>query len=127
VTERVEQRQQAEELARRLEAASHAAGIGLWTTRSIRRDRLERADLRHLRPLRPPAVPELLEWLGECVHPDDRERVAGNPCLPGAVHRRQEIEFRILRRDGSVRWVVMRADARQRLGASAAPRRGDAT
>ena len=32
VTERVEQRQQAEELARRLEAASHAAGIGMWTT-----------------------------------------------------------------------------------------------
>jgi PAS domain-containing protein len=36
VTERVEQRRQAEELARRLEAASRAAGIGLWTTRSIR-------------------------------------------------------------------------------------------
>ena len=32
VTEQVEQRRQAEELARRLEAASRAAGIGLWTT-----------------------------------------------------------------------------------------------
>ncbi|MCE9659233.1 MAG: PAS domain-containing protein [Burkholderiales bacterium] len=113
VTERVEQRQQAEELARRLEAASAAAGIGLWTT-AVDPDEsdwnaqtfaiFDRFD--------PPRVPSYSEWLRESVHPEDRERVARETHAyltqkPG----RHEIEFRIVRRDGGVRWVVMRADS----------------
>ncbi len=113
VTERVEQRQQAEELARRLEAASHAAGIGLWTTAIDPPETDWNAQTFAIFDrFPPPRVPSLSEWLRECVHADDRERVAqGDPSLPGAVRPGgSEIEFRILRRDGSVRWVVMRAD-----------------
>jgi signal transduction histidine kinase/ActR/RegA family two-component response regulator len=112
VTERVEQRQQAEELARRLEAASRAAGIGLWTTAidPPQTDWNEQTFAIFDR-FAPPRVPALPEWLSECVHADDRERVGKEIraylTQPGG---RQEIEFRILRRDGSIRWVVMRAD-----------------
>ncbi len=113
VTERVEQRQQAEELARRLEAASRAAGIGLWTT-AVDPDEsdwnaqtfaiFDRFD--------PPRVPSYSEWLRESVHRDDRDRVAREThAYLTQKPRRHEIEFRIVRRDGSVRWVVMRADA----------------
>ena len=59
----------------------------------------------------PPRVPTLPAWLGECVHADDRERVGREiRAYLAQPTGRQEIEFRILRRDGSIRWVVMRAD-----------------
>ena len=126
VTERVEQRQQAEELARRLEAASHAAGIGLWTTAidPPQTDWNEQTFAIFDR-FAPPRVPNLSEWLSECVHPDDRERVGREiRAYMAQSAGRQEIEFRILRRDGSVRWVVMRADTDTRRRAAAHPRRG---
>jgi len=112
VTERVEQRQQAEELARRLEAASHAAGIGLWTTAMNPPETDWNAQTFAIFDrFPPPRVPNLPEWLGECVHADDRERVGKEiRAYLAESTGRQEIEFRILRRDGSVRWVVMRAD-----------------
>ena len=89
VTERVEQRQQAEELARRLEAASHAAGIGLWTTAIDPPETDWNAQTFAIFDrFAPPRVPGLSEWLSECVHPDDRERVGErDPCLPDAVRR----------------------------------------
>jgi PAS domain-containing protein len=119
VTERVEQRHQAEELSRRLEAASRAAGIGLWTTAIDPPESdwnaqtfaiFDRFD--------PPRVPSYSEWLRQCVHADDRDRVARETHAyltqkPG----RHEIEFRTVRRDGSVRWVVMRADSDTASGA----------
>ncbi|MEO5882189.1 MAG: PAS domain-containing protein, partial [Caldimonas sp.] len=112
VTERVEQRQQAEELARRLEAASSAAGIGLWTTATDPPETDWNAQTFAIFDrFPPPRVPTFSEWLRECVHPDDRERVANDTLgYMTQAAGRQEIEFRILRRDGSVRWVVMRAD-----------------
>jgi len=112
VTERVEQRQQAEELARRLEAASHAAGIGLWSTAMDPPETDWNAQTFAIFDrFPPPRVPTLSEWLGECVHADDRERVGKEiRAYLAQSTGRQEIEFRVLRRDGSVRWVVMRAD-----------------
>ncbi|MEO8523359.1 MAG: PAS domain-containing protein [Caldimonas sp.] len=112
VTERVEQRQQAEELARRLEAASQAAGIGLWTTADDPPESdwngqmfviFDRFD--------PPVVPAFGEWLRQCVHADDRDRIGGEARNFLMAHNGPcELEFRIVRRDGSVRWIVMRAD-----------------
>ena len=52
-TERVEHLRHAEELARRLDAASRAAGIGIWTTTlGSGKHGLERPDVRAVRPLR---------------------------------------------------------------------------
>ena len=112
VTERVEQRRQAEELARRLEAASQAAGIGLWTTADDPPESDWNAQMFALFDrFDPPAVPSFGEWIRQCVHRDDRDRVGRESrAFLTAQDGPCELEFRILRRDGSVRWIVMRAD-----------------
>jgi PAS domain S-box-containing protein len=43
-------------------------------------------------------------WL-ECVHPDDRSRVAEFAATLGVDGRPYAIEYRVLHRDGTVRWV----------------------
>ena len=112
VTERVEQRQQAEELARRLEAASQAAGIGLWTSADDPPQSDWNAQMFALFDrFEPPAVPSFGEWLRQCVHGDDRDRIGREArAFLSAQEGPAEIEFRVLRKDGGVRWVVMRAD-----------------
>ena len=112
VSERVEQRRQADALARRLEAASQAAGLGLWATTSDPAEVDWNAQMFVLFDrFTAPVVPSYSEWLRESVHPHDRHRVAtlSRAYLTGGDGP-FEIEFRILRRDGSVRWVVIRAD-----------------
>ena len=112
VTEAVEHRRNADELARRLEAASQAAGMGLWATARDPRETDWNAQMYALFDhFTPPRVPDFTEWLTRSVHPDDLARVGAR------AHRYlttgdgpYEIEFRTLRRDGSVRWIVMRAD-----------------
>ena len=112
VTERVEQRQHAEELARRLEAASQAAGIGLWTTADDPPESDWNAQMFALFDrYEPPVVPGFAEWLRHCVHDDDRDRVGREAkAFLTAQDGPHELEFRIVRKDGSVRWIVMRAD-----------------
>ena len=112
VTEAVEHRRQADALARRLEAASRAAGIGLWTTSGDPPETDWNAQMYALFDrFTPPVVPAFSEWLRQCVHADDRERVGRDTYAYLANgDGLSEIEFRTLRRDGSVRWIVMRAD-----------------
>ena len=112
VTERVEQRQHAEELARRLEAASQAAGIGLWATADDPPESDWNAQMFALFDrFEPPVVPGFGEWIRHCVHGDDRDRVGREArAFLTAQDGPCELEFRILRKDGSVRWIVMRAD-----------------
>jgi PAS domain S-box-containing protein len=121
-TERVEHLRQAQELARRLDAASRAAGVGIWTTSLGPRETAWNAQMFELFDrCEPPHPPSLARWLEQSVHADDRERTRrdlraylldGNGPL--------EIELRALRKDGSVRWVVLRADVDRE---QAAPRR----
>ena len=112
VSERVEQRRQAEALARRLEAASQAAGLGLWATTDDPPEVDWNAQMFLLFDrFTFPVVPRFSEWLRESVHPHDRDRVATQAyAYLKRGDGRFELEFRILRRDGSVRWVAMRAD-----------------
>ena len=112
VTEAVEHRRNADELARRLEAASQAAGMGLWATARDPQETDWNAQMYVLFDhFTPPRVPDFTEWLTRSVHPDDLARVGTR------AHRYLttgdgpfELEFRTLRRDGSIRWIVMRAD-----------------
>ncbi len=112
MTERVEHLRHAEELARRLEAASRAAGVGIWTTTIGRGGADWNAQMFELFELcTPPHPPTFGEWIASSVHPDDRDRVkqmSRSYFLSGEGPF--ELEFRALRRDGSVRWIVMRAD-----------------
>ena len=112
VTDQVERSHRAEQLAQRLEAAARAARIGIWTT-SVGAAQTEwNAQMYELFDLvgasNPPA---LSAWIAQCVHPDDSARVYATTSdylqgAQGAV----EIEFRTRRRDGSTRWMVLRAD-----------------
>jgi hypothetical protein len=123
VTEAVEHRRHADELARRLEAASQAAGVGLWTTaREPAETDWNPQMFVIFDRFTAPRVPGFTEWLTQSVHPDDLARVGSE--AHGYLASGEgpfELEFRTLRRDGSIRWVVMRADrdreamARQRF------------
>ena len=112
MTERVEHLRQAEELARRLDAASRAAGVGIWTTTLGPGGADWNAQMFELFECCPaPHPPGLGQWLFSSVHVDDRDRVkhqAKEYFLRGDGPF--EIEFRALRRDGGVRWIVMRCD-----------------
>ena len=112
VTERVEHLRNTEELARRLEAAARAAHIGIWTTAAQSQETDWNAQMYELfdwpRRQRPP---NLHQWIANCVHLSERERVGR--LAKDYMRRGQrafEIEFRTLRRDGSSRWIVLRAD-----------------
>ena len=112
MTERVEHLRRAEELARRLDAASRAAGVGIWTSTAEPGEADWNAQMfalfdRH----EPPVTPNFKEWIGGSVHADDRERVSREARAYFASGDQPfEIEMRTLRKDGSMRWIVLRAD-----------------
>ena len=112
MTERVEHLRHAEELARRLDAASRAAGVGIWTTTAGPGGADWNAQMFALFDrCEPPRPPTFGRWLQDSVHPDDRKRVGqrAHAYFMGGGHP-FELEFRALRRDGGVRWIVLRAD-----------------
>ncbi|MEO7056373.1 MAG: PAS domain-containing protein [Caldimonas sp.] len=112
MTERIEHLRHAEELARRLDAASRAAGIGIWSASVAPLQTDWNAQMFVIFDhFQPPHVPTFDRWITEAVHPDDRERTrsASREYLANGDGL-FEAEFRIHRRDGSVRWIVLRAD-----------------
>src|SRR5205085_7065649 len=75
-TERVEHLRHAQELARRLDAASRAAGVGVWTTSLGPRETDWNAHMFALFDrCEPPHPPSLARWLAHSVHEDDREPI----------------------------------------------------
>ncbi|MBC7992368.1 MAG: PAS domain-containing protein [Rhizobacter sp.] len=111
VTEQVSETRRAQELARRLGVAASAAGLGIWS----RETGLERGEWNAQmfeiigRP-QSLGVPRRTEWLNEVVHPDDRERMrTAHAELQASQDVTVEHEYRIVRPDGEVRWLVSRA------------------
>jgi hypothetical protein len=112
ITDRVEHSRRLEQLAQRLEGAADAGRMGIWTSTSGAGGTEWNAQMHELFDMvgeQPPA--SLEEALRRCIHPADAARIDGQVrdylCgAPGAF----EIEFRTLRRDGSVRWIMLRAD-----------------
>jgi len=112
MTERVEHLRHAEELARRLDAASRAAGVGIWTTTAEPESTDWNAQMFELFDrYEPPHAPPFRQWLHESVHADDRTRVRDlTRAYFESGDRPSELELRTLRKDGSIRWIVLRAD-----------------
>ncbi len=112
VTDQVDRSRHADRLALRLESAARAARVGIWST-SVHTVQTEWNALMYelfdmVGALRPPT---LAEWVEQCVHPDDARRVGDAARDYMRVgHGAFEIEFRIRRRDGVLRWMVLRAD-----------------
>jgi PAS domain S-box-containing protein len=112
VTDQFEQSRRAEQLSRRLEAAAKAAHVGIWTTvigSLLTEWNAQMYELFDMRDATQPPV--LAQWISQCVHPDDQARVT----TESKTYLRQatgalELEFRARRRDGQVRWMVLRAD-----------------
>ncbi len=110
ITGSIEARRRAEDLARRLDMASRAAGIGIWTSDSVTGETEWNAQMYELFDRLPMPNPTLRDWIELCVHPDDRQRVEIESRR--AFHEGEgpyELECRTLRRSGEVRWMVLRA------------------
>ncbi|HJW11916.1 MAG TPA: PAS domain-containing protein, partial [Albitalea sp.] len=111
VTEQVEKSRRANELAQRLEIATEAAGIGVFN-RDAETERAEwNAEMFRITGL-PPELgpPSRDEWLNRVIHPDDRAKMRGvRGRLLNSPQDTGEDQYRIVRPDGEVRWLVNRA------------------
>ncbi len=111
MTERVEETRQKEELARRFDAASRAARVGIWTLTLDPPESEWNPQMFVLFDRHTKVPPTLSAWLKESVHAGDRARVGG--LMHAYLHEGlgpAEIEFRAIRRDDSIRWIVIRSD-----------------
>ncbi|MFO1273256.1 MAG: PAS domain-containing protein [Rubrivivax sp.] len=107
VTDRIDESRRAVELARRLDFTIRAAGIGYWSHESDGRSHWSE-QMYAIHGLDPAlAAPSPAEWRERLVHPDDRHELrrrlqdwerGGRPSL--------ELDLRILRPDGEVRYVM---------------------
>jgi PAS domain S-box-containing protein len=111
VTDRTERSRSAVELSQRLEIATHAAGLGIFSRDVATEEGEWNAEMFRITG-RDPAlgVPSRDEWVQTIVHPDDHAttRLAREALLesPQGHHEQQ---YRIIRPDGDVRWVMNRA------------------
>ena len=105
VTERLEARRHADDMTRRFETVTRAAGIGHWIIEPGQTHAVWSDQLRVIYGLAPAApVPSLGEWLQRFIHPDDRDRLkqTARVWLQGGSQR-IDMSFRAIRGDGEVR------------------------
>lgn len=107
LTERLAERSQTQALTGRIELMVDSAGVGLWSVEPATGRAEWNSRMFEMYGLPEGRAPTLKHWMQHLVHPDDRERLrherqrahaAGLPVF--------ETEFRIVRPDGGVRWVV---------------------
>jgi len=117
-TAQITERERARLLARRIELVAEAAGVGIWSVVPATGAVEWNAQMFAIYGL--PAgqgAPAFGAWLRELVHPDGQGWIESlrqdGPELTRAVF---EIELRIVRPDGSVRWVVSRSRRELRDG-----------
>ena len=121
----VDERRRAEEALRqsegRLRRAQEAGGIGDWeldlaTEAVYWSDRIYR-----LLAVEPGQVRPCWKAVRELIHPDDRDRIAREVEATAAGLGPLDTEFRVLRPDGSIRWLASRGELV--LGADGRPER----
>ena len=123
-TARIFERERAQALAQRIQMVADAAGVGVWTVEVAGEGEPEHvewnAQMFHIYGLSADQpAPPLREWMGRRVHEHDRERVAAERRRARRAGSSDfETEFRIVRPDGSLRWVVCRSHREQRDGRS---------
>ena len=118
VTEQVEKSRRANELAQRLEIATHSAGLGIFTRDPESEHGEWNAEMFRLMGRAPEAgVPSREEWVNQIIHPDDRAmmNVARATLLSSETDKREE-QYRVVWPDGSVHWMMNRARRVMRNG-----------
>lgn len=104
---RLDQERTAEE-AHRLATATAAAGIGVWSRDTLTEEAHWNSQMYRLCG-RDPALgpPSPAAWVDEVIHPDDRARMRrAREDLLAAGDRVVEHEYRVVRPDGELRWLV---------------------
>ncbi len=107
MTDRIAEREHAKAYAERIDRVTNAAGVGIWSvdieTRAIEwNDQMFRL---YGLPRDGPA-PTNDVWLDQLVHPEDREIARNHRPVTGTGPQGRHAEFRIVRPNGSVRWVA---------------------
>ncbi|HJW26506.1 MAG TPA: PAS domain-containing protein [Rhodocyclaceae bacterium] len=94
----------------RLRAAVQVAGFGIYDLDCTTGDNYWSPELAAIAGLPADAGEVALEQVWELVHPDDRNRVYSKveASLNPQGSRRLEDEFRLVRPDGSIRWIEIR-------------------
>ncbi|HEX6706612.1 MAG TPA: PAS domain-containing protein [Albitalea sp.] len=111
VSEQVEKSRRANELAQRLEIATHSAGLGIFTRDPETEQGEWNAEMFRLMGRAPElGVPSRDDWVGKIIHPDDRAMMgtARESLLAGEQDSREE-QYRVIWPDGSVHWMMNRA------------------
>jgi PAS domain S-box-containing protein len=114
-TEHIAARERAQALAQRIQMVADAAGVGVWTIENPGQGTAERVEwnaqmFRIYGLPQDAAAPPVSEWMGARVHEADRQRVADDRRRTRRAGRKDfETEFRIVRPDGALRWVVCRS------------------
>jgi PAS domain S-box-containing protein len=121
-TTRIEERERAQALAQRIQLVADASGVGVWTIDNPGQGDAERVEW-NAQMFRIYGLPEdgsappLAEWMGSRVHVQDRQRVADERRRARQSGSDEfETGFRILRPDGTPRWVVCRSRRGRRDG-----------
>jgi PAS domain S-box-containing protein len=120
VSEQVEEARHASEIAKRLEIAATAAGMGIWS-RNPGTGRPEWNSQMFEIVGRPPELgpPSRHEWVERIIHPEDRARMRNAQAeMMASNGTTVEHQYRIVRPDGVVRSLVNRSRHEVRDGRS---------
>ena len=121
-SEQIAARLREQALARRIQMVSDAAGVGVWNVEEGVAGAPAQVEwnaqmlrICGMAPGQP--APSLQAWIGQVIHPHDRERALAD----GRGARESgsgdfDTELRIVRPDGSVRWVLCRSHFELRDG-----------
>jgi PAS domain S-box-containing protein len=118
VTEQVEKSRRANELAQRLEIATHSAGVGVFSRDPETEEGEWNTEMFRLNGRAPElGVPSRNEWVETIIHPDDRPMMRHvRESLLAAPTDKHEQQYRVVWPNGEVRWLVNRARRVQRNG-----------
>lgn len=120
VTDQVDKLRQAAELTNRLESAAAAAGVGIWSIDLDTHEAEWNATMYAITGRTPHSRPPTMDqWIHEIVHPDDRQMMmARRDQLANAEHVSVELQYRVQRPDGELRWISSRSRLEKRNGHS---------
>jgi signal transduction histidine kinase/ActR/RegA family two-component response regulator len=116
-TARIAEREKNHALTRNIELVTDAAGIGVWSV-DVASGQVEWNRQMFLMYDLPETAqaPSVAQWMGECLHPEDRSRVDKERSKALELGIDFETEFRIARPTGGWRHVVCRSRREKRAG-----------
>jgi PAS domain S-box-containing protein len=97
---------------RRLRLAVEAAHIGIWDWNVLTNDMVWSEEAKAMAGL-PPDQPVTFDQVSHVTHPDDlpRTQAMARRALDPNLRSREAYEYRVVRPDGQVRWVVANGEA----------------